>query len=430
MVSGDDRKLVESINKRGLRIALFFERLPDTGGGFHLAYSTIESLTQSRATNHEFVVFTQFERTRQGLLESSIEPIMFKNGATRLIDRWSATTLGGAILRRLRRLGFRRLGRHLDALLDEHDIDLVLLPEIGEIALRIGDHPFVVTIWDLDHLDHPEFPEIYGERVFERREKVHRATLPRAMAVITNLPSLARRISDVYQVDFDRIIVLPFLVPLGSRRHAAEKGSITAKDVARRYNLPERYVFYPAYFSVHKNHLYLLEALIVLEQHHGISLHAVFCGGGDPGDQEKVERQVDALGMSERVHFLGLVPDEHIPALCEGAFAMVMPSYFGPSNVPPLEAAAVGCPVICSDFLGCREQMGEAALYCDLANPGHLADHLAKLFHDAALVERLRTAGLKLATSLSKFDYAQALAPLFDEYAYVCRRWKWPEKFS
>lgn len=46
-----------------LRIALFVERLPDTGGGFHQVSSTIESLTRSRATDHEFVVFTQFART-------------------------------------------------------------------------------------------------------------------------------------------------------------------------------------------------------------------------------------------------------------------------------------------------------------------------------------------------------------------------------
>ena len=144
----------------------------------------------------------------------------------------------------------------MDALLDDHRIDLVLLPEIGEAALRIGDHPFIITVWDLDHLDHPDFPEIYGDRVFERREKVLRAMLPRAMAIITNLPSLARRIASVYQLDFDRIVVLPFHVRLSLWRHAAGKASITVEEVRRQYSLPERYVFYPAYYSFHKNHLF------------------------------------------------------------------------------------------------------------------------------------------------------------------------------
>ena len=41
--------------------------------------------------------------------------------------------------------------------------------------------------------------------------------------------------------------------------------------------------FIPRIFGAFKNHLYLLEGLLELERQHGIILHAVFCGGGDPG---------------------------------------------------------------------------------------------------------------------------------------------------
>jgi glycosyltransferase involved in cell wall biosynthesis len=412
-----------------MRIALILERLPDTGGGFHLELSTIESLVRSPATrHHEFVVFVQFERTRQRLLECGIEPIFFRQRGLRLIDRWSATVLGGAILRRLRKLGFPRLGRHLDALLDDHNIDLVLLPEPGNVVWRIGDHPFIVTIWDLDHRNHPEFPEVYGERAFERRERQLRAALPRAMAVIVDTPSLARQIAGTYQLDPSRIVVLPFLVPVATRRYIAKKDSLSAQQIRLRYGLPDRYVFYPAYFSFHKNHLYLLEAMRELEKQHGIPLHAVFCGGHDAPIEKRIEQQVAALGLRERVHFIGFVPDEDVPALHEGAVAMVMPSYFGPTNVPPLEAAAVGCPVVCSDFPGCREQMGDAALYCDLSDPTSLADHLAALINDQSLRDRLRTAGYQLAEKLGNVDYGERLARVLDRYAYIRRRWAWPDR--
>jgi glycosyltransferase involved in cell wall biosynthesis len=414
--------------QRRLRIAVFVDHAPDQGGGFQQALSTVEALLRSQAIEHEFVVFARFEPARRRLLEYGIESILYKHGWQRLTDRWSASILGGAILRRLHRLGLRRLGRHLDALLDHHHIDLAFLTGSTDTALRIGDHPFIVTVWDLDQIDHPDFPEVYGERVFEQVDRRLRATLPRATAVSTTSSSLARRIANIYQVEFDRIVVLPLLVPLAARRHAAGKGSITVKQVQDKYCLPERYIFYPAFFSHHKNHLYLLEALLELKHRHGIILHAVFCGGGAPGDQKKVERQVEAIGLKERVRFLGLVPDDDIPALYQAALALVMPSYFGPNNLPPLEAAALGCPVICSDLGGCREQMGEAALYCDLADPSSLADHLATLVEDSGLRERLRSAGLQLAVEIGKIDYAQTLTPVLDRYAYLCRRWKWPEK--
>ncbi len=412
-----------------MRIAIFLESLHDTGGGFQQALSTIEALTRKNATKHTFVVFTPFEQTKQLLLNEGIEAIWFKNRGFRLIDRWSATWMGRVVLRRLQRLGFRRLGRHLDAMLDDHGIDLVVLNECTEFAWRIGGHPFIVTVWDMDHRSFPEFPESYVDRTFERREKPLGITLTRALAVIANSPSIASRIHSLYQVDLSRIIELPFLPSLTVRRHAARGGLTTAEEVRRKYALRARYVFYPAFFFPFKNHLYLLEGLVALERQHGIILNAVFCGGGSPLHRAVVERQVHELDLTDRVHFLGLVPDEDIPALYEGSVALVMPAYSGPTNLPPLEAITLGCPVIYSDLPGCREQMGDAALYCDLTNASSLANHLAALMQDAALLDGLKKAGQELAAKIAKIDYGERLAPVLDNYDYLRRRWAWPETF-
>jgi glycosyltransferase involved in cell wall biosynthesis len=411
-----------------VRIALFIECSHDEhGGAFQQALSMIGCLTRKNAVKHDFVVFTPLEQTRQILLKEGIKAIRVKQGIFRVLDRWSATPVGGGILRRLQGLGLRRLGRHLDAVLDDHGVDLVVLTETVDSALRIGDHPFIVTVLDLDHRDYPDFSEIYSNRAFERLERPLANALTRALAVITNSASSARRIAGLYQVDPSRIIELPFLPSMAVRRHAGKGGSTTFEEVRRKFDLPARYVFYPASFLPFKNHLYLLEGLAALEQRHGIILHAVFCGGGLPLRRAIVQRQVQTLGLTERVHFLGLVPDEDIPALYEGAIALVMPAYNGPANLPPLEAVTLGCPVICSDLSGCREQMGEAALYCNLSDSSSLADQLALLTRDPVLLAHLRKAGTKLAAEIAKINYGDRLAPIFDNFAYVRRRWKWPE---
>lgn len=411
-----------------MRIAVFLESLPDSGGGFLQALSTVESLMRMDEKQYEIVVFTPAERTRQRLLEYGIESVLFKRWGIRLIDRLSSTVAGGAVLRRLRRLGFHRLGRHLDALLDDHAIDLVVFTECAEAALRISDHHYIVTLWDIDHREYLEFPERYADRVFERVENTYRVTLVRALAVIANSSWGARRIAALYHVDTHRIVVLPFQPSLAVRRYAAGAKLVTADVVRRKYDLPERYLFYPAYFSYHKNHLYILEGLVDLERRHGIVLHAVFCGGGDPGDQTIVERQTQVLGLTARVRFLGLVADEDIPPLYEEALCLVMPTYCGPTNLPPLEAVTLGCPVIYSDLPGCREQMGDAALYCDLANPSSLAGILATLIQDPTQADRLRKAGARLAGEIAQIDYGKLLSPVFEKYAYIRRRWAWPEE--
>ena len=137
---------------------------------------------------------------------------------------------------------------------------------------------------------------------------------------------------------------------------------------------------------------------------------------------------MQALGLTERVHFLGVVPDDDIPAFYEGALALVMPAYSGPTNLPPLEAVILGCPVIYSDLPSFREQMRDAALYCDLAEVSSLADHLAALIRDPAVAERLRAAGRGLAAEIGKIDYGAKLTRVFDDFAYLRRRWAWPEK--
>ena len=410
-----------------MRIAVFLESDPSKGGGFQQAFSTVESLTHSCSFKHDVVVFTPFQQTYQLLLKEGVNAIRFNGHAFSLLDRWSATIGGNFILRRLRRFGFKRLGRHLDALLDDYKIDLVLLNECTEIAWRIGDHPFIVTVWDLNHRDYPDFPEAFSDRNFGRHDKGLRMSLTRALAVVANSPSGAHRIAGLYQVDPSRIVELPFLPSLAVRRHAAGAEAATAEEVRRKYNLPTHYVFYPASFYPLKNHLYLLEGMVALERQFGTILDAVLCGGGPPWQRSKVEQQVRALGLTERVRFLGWVPDEDIPVLYEGALALVMPAYSGPTNLPPLEAVTLGCPVVYSDLPAFREQMGDAALYCDLADASSLAGHLAALINDSTLRERLQKAGKNLAAEVAKIDYGERLRPILDKYAYVRRRWAWPD---
>lgn len=409
-----------------LRVAVFVEYQPGEGGVFQYALSAAELLAHHNTSRHEFLVFTRSEASRRVFADHGIDAVVVKDGILRFLDRWCGTVVGGGILLRLQRRGFRTLGRHLDATLDRHRIDLVLFNDTTEVASRLSDHPFIVTVLDLDHREHPDFPESFTRRLFERNERAYPTTLVRAIAVIANTPSTGRRISELYHVDPKRIVELPFVPSLAVRRHAAGRRRVTAEEVRRTYRLPERFVFYPSWFFPHKNHLYLLEALAALERRHDISLDAVFCGGDPDGHEARVRRQAEALGLGARVRFLGLVPDGALPALYEAAFALAMPSHFGTTNLPPIEAAMLGCPAICADFPVCREQMGEAALYCDLDDSASLAAHLAALVRDPDLVPRLKQAGSQLARRLVAIDYSERLGPVLDNFAELRCLWAWP----
>ncbi len=404
-----------------LRVGIFLENRISDGGAFQQSLSTIKAFC-SAMPEYELIALTPHAESLRALRESGVQAELYAAGWRGQVDAIQALSLPMSyLISGLRRLGLRALGRNLDNRLSELLIDVAIFSSY-RTALRLADHPFIVTVWDLCHRDLPEFPGVSLGREFERREYCLRIALPKALAVIVNCRSHAERIGQIYQVDSNRIVLLPFLPSVPVRQHAKGKGSVTAEAVRARYGLQEDFIFYPAQICADKNHVYVLEALAVLGEMYGHGLHAAF-SGADKGNRGYLEEYARRLGISDRVHFLGFVDDSEIPALYEAAKALTMPTYGGPTNLPPLEAAALGCPVIYSDLPEWRDYMGDAALYCDLKDPRSMADQLHMLLTNAAVVEKQRSAGQKMVEKLGENLYREKLRPVLEEFAYVRRRW-------
>jgi glycosyltransferase involved in cell wall biosynthesis len=63
------------------------------------------------------------------------------------------------------------------------------------------------------------------------------------------------------------------------------------------------------------------------------------------------------------IHYAGYVNDDDLAALYERAICLAFPSKTEGFGIPPLEAMALGCPVICSNIPSLVEVGGEAAVY-------------------------------------------------------------------
>jgi glycosyltransferase involved in cell wall biosynthesis len=405
-----------------MRIAVFVENALGSGGAFQQTLSMVQAL--KALPGHDAIVLTPVAENLSRLQERGVEAHLYADGSwTRFTDSISAFMPRGAVvIKALRRLGLRRLGCSLDQRLAALGVDIAFFNARSATPLRLAAHPFVFTVWDLCHRDHPEFPEVSADREFERREQILHGVLPKAVAVIADSESGADKIAAWYAVDRARVTVIPFLPSASVRRYAAGDCSSSPQTVRERYQLPERYIFYPAQMWAHKNHVYILDALALLKEQHGHRLAVAF-SGGDKGNGAYIRAQANVLGIADQVHFLGFVDDDEIPALYDGACALVMPSYFGPTNLPPIEAALLGCPVIYSDQPTFRAQMGDAALYCDLTTPQSLSDHLQRLLTDPDEVARLQQAGKALGASVAEDLYAKRLGAIFDAYALKRRRW-------
>ena len=101
-----------------------------------------------------------------------------------------------------------------------------------------------------------------------------------------------------------------------------------------------------------------------------------------------------------------------------------MPSYFGPTNLPPLEAFALGVPVLYPDKAGLREQVGTAALLMDLQDPDSLATHLNDLLTQPALRQLLVTAGRNRLLELDAIDRKKILERILRDFQARCATWR------
>ena len=76
-----------------------------------------------------------------------------------------------------------------------------------------------------------------------------------------------------------------------------------------------------------------------------------------------------ALHLPENIIQTGYANDAEIKALMMNAKAYICPSYYEGFGIPPLEAMAVGCPVIVSGRSSLPEVCGDSAAYIDPDDP-------------------------------------------------------------
>jgi glycosyltransferase involved in cell wall biosynthesis len=308
----------------------------------------------------------------------------------------------------------------LGAAVREARLDLVWFPTPDYEPVEA---PFVATVWDLEHRNQPWFPEVsFAGWDWDERELFYRSTLPRATLVLAGSEEGRRQIREYYGVPEARVAVAPFPAP------AFAAAELEPVDLAAELGeLPRPFLFYPAQFWPHKNHAALLLAVKRLEQA-GLRLGAVFTGT-DQGNLAHVEATVAELGLRDRVRFLGFVERRTLVALYREALALAFPSFFGPDNLPPLEAFALGCPVVAAAVPGAVERLGDAALLFDPKSEQELADAVRRLHDDAALRGELVRRGHARNASWSGEDYVATVSARLDEFEAIRRCWSRSEPF-
>ena len=167
--------------------------------------------------------------------------------------------------------------------------------------------------------------------------------------------------------------------------------------VREKYRLPQPYFLFLGGFDKRKNVATLIEAFAQLPH----DVPALVLAGEHKWDFPAVAERITALGLGERVVCPGTIADEDLPALYQGAFALVHPSRYEGFGLQVVEAMASGIPVLASNTTSLPEVLGGSGLLFDPEDAGSIARAMERIARDPELRAELAANGRERAKFFS-----------------------------
>jgi glycosyltransferase involved in cell wall biosynthesis len=294
-----------------------------------------------------------------------------------------------------------RMGIRLPDLFASQDI---LLAPVYSLALLHSAKPFVYTLHDIQE---SYYPENFSRWQRAWRYQVHSQLLAKAKRVICESRYVKDDITRSFGVPEQRTVVI-VAPPLRQFRTSETAEQLQATRV--RLQLPEKFLFYPAQFWVHKNHLRLIEAFrdVVTE----VSDLNLVLTGKKRDEYDVVMNAVDKFGLGGRVCHLGYVEQDDVQAIYKLATALIMPSLFESVSIPIYEAFQVGTPVVASNILAIPEQVGDAGLLFDPKSVASIREAILRIIGDPEAARQLGKKGQDRMSAMTPEQYGAQLQQL------------------
>ena len=303
--------------------------------------------------------------------------------------------------------------RHLPRLARLEELDVLHVPSYRRMLWR-RPCALVATIHDL--------APFHVRRKYDWMRMFYGRVVARALAhrqheIIAISANTARDIQNYFRIPRDRLTVVH-----NGLDHEHFSPGVPAKAherVASRYGLQQPFLLYVARLEhPGKNHLRLLEAFNQFKAETRLPWQLVLAGSDWHG-AEVIHAAARQSPFASDILSLGFVAEADLPDLYRAAELFVYPSLYEGFGLPPLEAMACGCPVLCSSSGSLREVVGGAAITVEPRNTAELTSQLKRLASDPTLLKRLRADGFKQA---QRFDWQCTASSTLEVYARALRR--------
>jgi len=217
--------------------------------------------------------------------------------------------------------------------------------------------------------------------------------------------AVAQQLRETFRVPAGKLQVVHNSIPLAPFEVAANEslraslGGATGRAI----------VLTVARLDEQKGHRYLLEAAALVPE-------VTFVLSGDGPERGALEAQAKALGLENRVNFLGYRRD--VPALLASCDVFVLPSIYEGFPLSVLEAMAAGRPVVATAVGGTAEAVihNQTGLLVPPADSAAIASAIRNILSDPPIARRLGAAGkARVHQEFSAEATVQRLAQAYED---------------
>lgn len=271
--------------------------------------------------------------------------------------------------------------------------------------------PSIVTIHDLTISLYPgrKFNTFFHKLGYDLTIK---SIIKRAKKIIAVSDSTKRDLVAFLGVAAEKICVI--YEGVNRQFHKISDARIV-DDFCAKIGLTKPYILYTGVWRNHKNLVNLVKAFAILKNKYKFPGRLVITGNEDPWYPE-VKQTVKNEGMEGEVRFTGLVPEEDLVLLYNGALLYVLPSYYEGFGLTVLEAFACGVPVCASKTSSIPEICGEGnAVFFNPYDPEDMAAKIASIYPHPEKMEEFACRGYERLKDFSWEKMASQTLQIYNE---------------
>ncbi len=345
-----------------MKIGVFFSLEKSSGGAYHQALKSINILKKIEEGNFSFYNICS--------KNNNFSNIDINKYSVNIIDKIFFLFNNSDFIKTfLKKFNIRN---RFEKFIKKENIDIVFFIGSSRLSVFCNKIDYMTYIYEFHHIFRPDLPEYKGWTDFDFRENLIKLDVRKSIALIVDTEKKAKDLVNYYNCINEKINIVPLSSSIIDKN--LDSDIELSKKLKNFLETREEYFFYPAQYWSHKNHIYILEVIKLINDKHNKKVKFVFTGSKKQ-NYNKICEVIERLNLKDQVILLDYLNNFEIQELYKNCSALVMPSLIGYSSLPLYEAFFFKKPIFYTKDL-LEEELKEFVTEIDINNLNSLANEI------------------------------------------------------